>query len=103
MRYYAASSLFLSALLCTTITWTEMSLPVEAQTSTLPPRHAEVAFTINEKDLIPEGIAYDPAQKEFYVGSILKRKIVRIDSSGRASDFTSEGQDGLFKVLGMTV
>jgi sugar lactone lactonase YvrE len=80
-----------------------MSQPVKAQNSPLPLRNSELAFTINEKDLIPEGIAYDPVRREFYVGSILKRKIVRIDSSGRASDFTSEGQDGLFKVLGMTV
>jgi sugar lactone lactonase YvrE len=80
-----------------------MSQPVEAQNSALPLRSSELAFTINEKDLIPEGIAYDPARKEFYVGSLLKRKIVRIDSSGRASDFASEGQDGLFKVLGMKV
>jgi hypothetical protein len=103
MRNYAGLSFFLSVLFCSTIIWAEMAQPVVAQTSTLPLRHSEVAFTINEKDLIPEGIAYDPTQKEFYVGSILKRKIVRIDPSGRVSDFKSEGQDGLYTVLGMKV
>src|SRR3954468_24846939 len=101
--YYAAKVLFLSVLLCSSITWTVMSQPVEDQISPLPLRSSELAFTIHEKDLIPEGIAYDPTRKEFYVGSLLKRKIVRIDSSGRASNFTSEGQDGLFMVLGMKV
>ncbi|HEX8355247.1 MAG TPA: hypothetical protein VF611_20245 [Pyrinomonadaceae bacterium] len=61
------------------------------------------AFTLAEKDLIPEGIAYDPADKVFYVGSIHKRKVVRVDGRGAAVDFTAEGQDGLWGVLGLRV
>lgn len=62
-----------------------------------------VAFRIPEKDLIPEGIAHDPETGAYYVGSLLKRKIVRIDKAGKASDFTASGQDGLWDVLGLRV
>lgn len=61
------------------------------------------AFRIADKELIPEGIAHDPETGDFFVGSLHKRKIVRIDKAGKASDFTAGGQDGLRDVLGMTV
>jgi DNA-binding beta-propeller fold protein YncE len=60
-------------------------------------------FRLAQRDLIPEGIAYDPVGKHFYVGSIHRRKIVRVDAAGRATDFVREGQDGLLAVLGMKV
>jgi sugar lactone lactonase YvrE len=68
----------------------------------------EVAFTIPEKDLIPEGIAYDPVGKTFYVGSIYKRKIVAARPGAKGApaetrDFTREGQEGPFGILGMKV
>ena len=63
----------------------------------------QIAFKINEPDLIPEGIAHDSKTKDFYVGSTYKRKIVRIDKNGKVSDFTAEAQDGLRSVLGMRV
>lgn len=44
------------------------------------------AFTIAERDLHPEGIAFDPVSRASFVGSF-KGKIVRVDSAGRASDF----------------
>lgn len=62
-----------------------------------------VAFRLPEKDLIPEGIAHDPETGAFFVGSLHKRKIVRIDKAGKASDFTASGQDGLWDVLGLRV
>ena len=61
------------------------------------------AFILREKDLIPEGIAYDEKENKWYVGSIYKRKIVTIDPNGNVDDFTKEGQDGLYGVLGMKV
>ena len=67
-----------------------------------------LAFTVGERDLIPEGIAYDPVERVFYLSSLHKRKIVRVTpgAPGRPAaveDFTSEGQDGLYCVLGMKV
>jgi DNA-binding beta-propeller fold protein YncE len=64
---------------------------------------SQVAFTIPEKDLIPEGIAYDPLTGRFFVSSTYKRKIVRVDRRGVSGDFTAEAQDGLTGVVGMKV
>lgn len=64
---------------------------------------SQVAFRIEERELIPEGIAYDPRAKVFYVGSTFKRKIVSVDEKGVARDFTGEAQDGLLGALGMRV
>lgn len=63
---------------------------------------SEKAFTIPEKDLITEGIAYDPKSKRFFVSSIHKRKIIAIDKNGKVSDFSPES-DGLWSVSGMRV
>jgi len=64
---------------------------------------SRVAFRIEERELIPEGIAYDPRARTFYVGSTFKRKIVSVDGKGVARDFTGEAQDGLLGALGMKV
>ena len=61
------------------------------------------AFSLKEKDLIPEGMAYDPRQQKFYVSSIYKRKIVGINLDGTSYDFVGEAQDGLYSTLGMKV
>ena len=62
------------------------------------------AFRLAERELVPEGIAYDGRTKTFYVGSTYLRKIVSVDArSGVARDFTAEAQDGLTGVLGMRV
>ena len=61
------------------------------------------AFRLRQRDLIPEGMAYDPIDKVFYVGSIYRRKILRVDPAGRVTDFVGEKQDGLLAVLGMKV
>lgn len=61
------------------------------------------AFSLKEKDLIPEGITYDPRQQKFYVSSIYKRKIVGINMDGTSFDLIGEAQDGLYSTLGMKV
>ena len=68
-----------------------------------PNVRSRVAFTLVEKDLIPEGITHDEASAHFFVSSIYKRKIVRITKSGKIEDFTTPSQDGLLNVLGMKV
>ncbi|MEZ5344817.1 MAG: SMP-30/gluconolactonase/LRE family protein [Pyrinomonadaceae bacterium] len=65
--------------------------------------NSTISFTLSEKDLLPENIAYDRVDKASYIGSTRKGKIVKVDSSGKASDFTSPGQDGLWQVIGMKV
>ncbi len=64
---------------------------------------SRIAFKISEPDLIPEGIAYDGQTGTFYVGSIYKRKIVRVKRGGEIEDFISSRQDSIQNVLGMKV
>ena len=62
-----------------------------------------IAFTISEKDLIPENIAFDSKTESFFVGSTRKGKIIKIDKSGNRTDFVNSKQDGLWMVIGMKV
>jgi hypothetical protein len=64
--------------------------------------HSTSAFTLEEKGLVTEGIAYDPLTQTFYLSSVHKRKIVSVNARGEARDF-SAAQDGLWSVLGMKV
>lgn len=65
---------------------------------------AQVAFTLQgQRDLVPEGIAYDPVDDVFYVSGMYRRNVLRVTRAGRASDFVGEGQDGMLAGLGMKV
>lgn len=61
------------------------------------------AFVLKERDLAPEGIAYDPVDRNVYISSISKRKIVVVGEDGVAADFKTPTQDGLGETLGMKV
>lgn len=66
--------------------------------------NARVAFRLTgQRDLVPEGIAYDPVGDVFYVSGIYRRKVLRVTRDGRATDFVSEGQDGMLGGLGVKV
>jgi len=44
-----------------------------------PPVHsARLAFIVPENNLIPEGLAADPSRHIFYMGSLSRKKIVKI-------------------------
>lgn len=60
------------------------------------------AFTVHEKDLIPESVAYDEREKVFYLSSVYKRKILAINQAGEAKEFSS-ASDNLWSVMGMKV
>jgi len=66
-----------------------------------PVGQARLAFVSEEKDLVPEGLAYDARQNLYYMGSIHRRKIVKITAEGRFSDFAPAGRDNLLPVLGL--
>lgn len=66
-----------------------------------PVSHSTPGFRLEEKDLVPEGIAYDPKTRAFFVSSVHHRKIVRRGADGRVSDFVPEARDGLEAVLAL--
>lgn len=67
------------------------------------PVTGETAFTLKEKDLLPENVAYDPVNREFYVGSTRKGKIVKVDRNKKETDFTTARQEGMWQIIGMKV
>jgi hypothetical protein len=64
---------------------------------------AEVAFRIEQKDVIPEGVAHDARTGAFFVSSVRHRKVFRVGKDGTVADFVGEGQDGLHSVLALAV
>src|SRR5215470_13317614 len=60
------------------------------------------AFTVHEKGLVPESIAYDERTGTFYLSSVYKRKILSVTKAGDAKVFSSDA-DGLWSVMGMKV
>src|SRR6266550_2003545 len=50
--------------------------------------YAPIAIELEDAELIPEGIAYDAHSQSFFIGSIAKKKIVRIEWGNAVSDFT---------------
>jgi sugar lactone lactonase YvrE len=68
-----------------------------------PVGRSEAAFRLRQKDLIPEGVAFDPGSGTFYVGSVRRRTIVAIDAKGVSKPFVRERADGLGSVLGLQV
>jgi len=63
---------------------------------------APAAFTIPEKGVVAEGVAYDPATKAFFVASVNKGQVYRIGADGKISVFVPPG-GGLQSPLGMAV
>ena len=64
-------------------------------------RRGKVAFLTPERDLIPEGLAYDPLRKVLYLSSLHRRKIVKITMAGEVSDFVPADRDHLLPLLGI--
>ena len=61
------------------------------------------AFTLPERDLLTEGIAYDPRSRSFFVGSVHRRKVLRVDREGHVTEFVHPGADLPWAPLGMRV
>jgi hypothetical protein len=64
---------------------------------------ARVTFVTEEKDLIPEGLAYDAKGDVFYLSSLNQRKIVAISKDGVVRDFVPSNRDHLLPVLGIRI
>jgi hypothetical protein len=68
-----------------------------------PVQRARWAFTIPQNDLIPEGIAVDSKNHFLYMGSLSRRKIIKISQAGAASDFVPSGRYELQSICGIKV
>ena len=82
-----------------------------------PVIHSDTAFVLHDRSLHTEGIDYDASDKTFYLGSIHKRKIVKVTASGdatdhrqvgagtsgQATDFCPEGFEGMTSIFGIKV
>ncbi|HNP17536.1 MAG TPA: hypothetical protein PKL31_03790 [Fulvivirga sp.] len=62
-----------------------------------------VAFTIPEKDLLPENIAFNPVDNSFYIGSTRKGKVIKMGANGNQSTFIEGSTWGLWMIIGMKV
>lgn len=62
-----------------------------------------LAFTAPQKDILAEGLAYDPKSGDFFVSSVRKGEILRVTKDGKVTEFVHPGQDGLWGVFGMKV
>src|SRR5579885_2895628 len=65
---------------------------------------AHVVFETAEKDIVPEGLAFNARQNVFYLSSLNLRKILKITpkgESGEVSDFVPAGVHRLLPVLGI--
>jgi sugar lactone lactonase YvrE len=73
---------------------------------------ARLAYVTAEKDLVPEGLAYDSARNVFYLSSLNLRKIVKIPNSAikapakgavpeKSSDFVPSNRYKLLPILGI--
>lgn len=67
-----------------------------------PQGSSTVAFTLSEQPTLAEGLAYDPKEKAFYIGSVQSGRILKRTLDGKVVDF-SRPEDGLWSVFGMTV
>ena len=63
--------------------------------------HSRLAFITQERDLVPEGMAYNAALDIFYLSSLNRRKIIMLSADGTSSDFVPAGRDGLLPILGI--
>lgn len=63
--------------------------------------HSTIAFTLEEKDLLPESLAYDPQSGHFLVGSLRLGEIRAVAPGCREWDFQAARARGLWMVVGM--
>jgi len=64
-----------------------------------PTNHSREFFRTPEADFLAEGITYDPATKQFFLGSIHSSKIIQFGADGQTKTFS----DAPGPVLGMSI
>ncbi|HEU5292466.1 MAG TPA: hypothetical protein VFU05_17585, partial [Cyclobacteriaceae bacterium] len=65
--------------------------------------HSDTAFTVKDRTLHLESVAAGEKDGVFYLTSIHRRKILKVNEKGNVTDFTKTGQDGTTSLLGIKV
>ncbi len=81
----------------------EMQRILDAYAKNAQPRNgSRPVFSYPGKALLIEGVAFDPRDDRFYLGSVRRGMILRLDRAGRGTVF-SKPEDGLWGVMGLKV
>lgn len=88
------------------LVFTAKIFPESLSSGTKPEKEikkATIAFNLKLKNFFPEGIAYDPINQCFYMGSLVKNRIVKILFDGTVTDFISSTNQDNFRYIGLRV
>lgn len=66
-----------------------------------PVNLSKIAFTSTDKDIFPEGLAYDPSDDTFYMSSLHHPGILKITRDGKFDNFVPASRDSLLPVVGI--
>jgi sugar lactone lactonase YvrE len=69
----------------------------------IPVHFSDTAFIVKDRSLHIECIAAGKNKNEFYLGSIHKRKIIRVNGNGNITEFVPSKSDGLTSVFGIKI
>ena len=67
-----------------------------------PVGNSAFAIAVKEKGLVAEGVAFDARTGNYYLSSVHKRKILRVDKAGVVNEF-AVAKDGLWAAMGIKV
>jgi sugar lactone lactonase YvrE len=73
----------------------------QVRDGTPPVSNSQPAFTLDDPRGFPEGIAWEPRRKRFFIGSTWHHNVAECTIAGECKALMNDGQDGLFEVLGI--
>lgn len=68
-----------------------------------PVANAQPAFTLADSAFMPEGIAFDPRSRRFFLSSLRSGRILAYGVDGGFAEFVPAGRDGQWAMLGIAV
>lgn len=68
-----------------------------------PVSTAQPAFTLPDSAFMPEGIAFDPRTRRFFLSSLRSGRILAYSPDGGFADFVPAGRGGQWAMLGLAV
>ena len=64
--------------------------------------YAPTAYELEDRTFIPEGIAYDAHTRDFFIGSVSQKRIVRVGAGGMVTSFAGPTSE-IDPILGLVV